>query len=97
MKRLSSFILGMVVGAGLLYGALNYHLIHADDGMHLIPKLESQLSLTYVDIREFTVADWAKHTELAAALMQADRGDLIEDAANDALHNALDNVLGGNR
>lgn len=97
MKRLSSFILGVLVGAGLLYGALNYHLVHADDGLHLVSKLESQLSMTYVDIREFTVADWANHTELAAALMNADRGDLVEGAANDALHNMLDNVLQGNR
>lgn len=97
MRRLSTFIFGMVFGAGLLYFALNYHLIHADDGLHLVPKLNAELGSTYVDIREFTLADWADHPQLASALIESDQRDLMEGAANDALHNGLDRILGGDR
>ena len=95
MKRLTSFIFGMPVGAGLLYATLHFHLIHADDGLHLIPKLSPELKSTYVDIREFTVHDWAAYPDLAAALMKSDQGNLVEGAATDALNNGLKRILGG--
>ena len=94
MKRITSFFFGMAVGAGLLYAALHYHLVHADDGLHLVPKLSAELSSTYVDIREYTVRDWANHPDLAAALMKSDQANLVEGAASDALHNGLDRILG---
>lgn len=94
MKRLSSFLMGMLFGAALLYGAQHYHVVYADDGHHLISKLSPSLTDTYVDIREFTFADWTDHPELATALMNADRRDLVEGAASDALQNGIDNLLG---
>ena len=97
MRRLSSFLMGMVVGAGLLYGALHYHLVQASDGWHVIAKTDSELAGTYVDIRTFTFADWANHPKLAAALMRADRADLVENAAAGALNNGIDRLLGGDR
>lgn len=87
--------MGMAVGAGLLYASLHYHLVRAADGFHLVPKTNSQLSNTYVDIREFTFRDWADHSDLAAALVKADRGDLVEGAASGALQKGIDNLLGG--
>ena len=95
MKRLSTFIAGMVAGALLLMGLLNYHLLRADDGFHLIPKVESRLADGYIDVREFRVADWAQHPQLALALQQAGRQDLLHAAAGDALQNGLDRFLGG--
>ena len=94
MRRISSFILGIAVGAGLLYAALHYHVIHASDGYHLIPKTNAQLANTFVDIREFTFRDWADHPDLAAALLKADRADLVEGAASGALQRGIDNLLG---
>ena len=96
MKRFTTFLLGMAVGAGLLFGALNYHLVRADDGMHLVRKVDAKLSGTYVDIRGFTFADWAKHPDLAAALIDAGQRDLVEGAASDALRNGLNRFLDGN-
>lgn len=95
MKRLSTFLLGMAVGAGLLFGALNYHLIKANDGLHLVRKLDAQLAGTYVDIRDFTLADWTRNPELAAALIDAGRQDLVEGSAADALRNRLNQFLDG--
>jgi hypothetical protein len=94
MRRLSTFIFGMVVGGLLIYVALNYHVIQAKDGMHLVPKVDAQLAGTYVDIRGFAPVDWAQHPEVAMALFRADRNDLMESTAADSLRAEFDRVLG---
>jgi hypothetical protein len=94
MRRLSTFIFGMVVGGLLIYVALNYHLIQAKDGMHLVPKVDAALAGSYVDIRGFGPGDWAQHPEIAMALFRADQGDLLESAASDSLRTELDRLLG---
>ena len=93
MKRLSSFLFGVAVGAGLLFGALNYHIVRANDGLHVVRKLDAELAGSYVDIRGFTIADWAQNAELATALIDAGQRDLVEGSATDALRNRLDQFL----
>jgi len=89
MSRLSSFFVGMVVGAGLLQGATTYHIVRAADGFHFIAKQPARLSETYVDIRAFTMTDWAGHPQLASALVQANQQQLMgESAANSAQEKA---------
>lgn len=95
MKRLSSFLLGVAVGAALIFGALNYHLVRANDGLHLVRKVDARLSGTYVDVRPYTIADWARNPELAAALIDAGKRDLVESSAADAVRNRLDQFLDG--
>jgi hypothetical protein len=93
MRRWITFMIGMILGATLLYGLQRYHLIRARDGLHLIPKVESSLAATYVDIRDFTVSDWARHSEVALALVQADQSKLMEDAAADTIRQSIDRLL----
>jgi hypothetical protein len=94
MRRWGTFLLGVGVGVVLLYLVLNYHLIKARDGLHLVPKVDAQLAGTYVDIRNFGIRDWADHPEILLALKQAHRDDLISHAADDAVRTALDRLLG---
>lgn len=93
MRRLMTFILGMVVGGSLLYGAQKYHLIRAEDGFHLVPKIQAKLPATYVDIRNFTASDWAQHSDVAMALVSANQGRLMEGSANGAIRNGVDRLL----
>lgn len=93
MRRLSTFIFGMATGGLLIYVALNYHLIHAQGGLHLVPKVESKLAATYIDVRSFTPSDWARHADVAMALLRAQRGDLMQSAAADSIWNAADQLL----
>ena len=93
MRRLMTFLFGMVVGGALLLGAQQYHIIRAKDGFHLVPKIHSQLSATYVDIRNFTPADWAQHSDVALALINDNQGQLVEGAANDVLQQGVDRLL----
>jgi len=73
-----------------LLTAQHYHLIRSDEGFQLVPKIESKLATTYVDIRKFTFGDWAQHTDVAAALLQADKQHLMEGAADHSLRNTVD-------
>jgi hypothetical protein len=96
MRRGTTFIFGMVAGGLLLYAALSYHVIRANDGIHLVPKVNSSLAATYVDIRTFGPADWIEHIEIAQALQSAGRGDLMETAALDSLRTGIDRLLDSN-
>ena len=62
-------------------------------GFHTVPKLSSQFSQTYVDIRQFDLADWDEHRTLAVALVRADKGHLLKDAASSSLRRSVDGVL----
>ena len=93
MQRLTTFFIGMVVGGALLYGMQRYHLVRARDGFHLVPKVETTLAASYVDIRDFKVADWARHTKVAMALIQADKSQLMEKAAVDTLREGIDRIF----
>ena len=81
MSRLSSFLFGMVAGAGLLQGVTTYHIVRASDGLHFIAKQPARLGETYVDIRAFTMTDWAARPQLASALVQANQQQLLGDSA----------------
>jgi hypothetical protein len=93
MRRLPTFIFGMVVGGLLLYLALNYHLIRANDGVHLVPKVSATLSDTYADLRTYGPSDFLNHQQVVQALLKSGQGDLLGDAAANSLKNELDRRL----
>ena len=95
MGRISNFLLGVIVGAGAVYGSLKYHVVHAEDGMHLIPKVSSSFDEIYVDVREFGPTDWSEHKSLAVALVQADKEDVMGDTTAHHFRQSLLEVLNG--
>ncbi len=95
MRRISTFLLGMATGAMLLHGATLYHVVRASDGIHLIPKQPPSLAQTYVDIRSFTMDDWAGHAQLASAMVQAGQQQLLGEAAGGTIRETLNSVIPG--
>lgn len=93
MRRLMTFLMGVVTGGVLLFAALHYHVIRAQDGFHLVAKAQPQLPATYVDIRGFTVADWTKYPALLQALLQSDNKKLVDGATDDAIQGGIDRLL----
>ena len=91
--RISTFLFGCVAGGLFVFGALKYHLIKADDGMHLVPKMGATFQETYLDVRGFGAGDWSEHAEVAAALVRADKGYLITDAGIDSLFGGAEDLL----
>lgn len=93
LGRISAFVTGILIGAVLMFVGLKYHVVRADDGLHLVPKFEAKFSDAYVDVREFGITDWDEHRELAMALMRADKGHVLQDTATDAVGESVRGAL----
>ena len=93
MQRLITFVMGMIAGALLCHGASNFHVVRADDGFHVVRKVNAQLAEAYVDVRQFGVADWAAHPDLTAAVAQEKKQHLMEGAAASAIQDGVEQVL----
>lgn len=93
MGRFGTFLLGFLVGGATVYSSLHYHVVRADDGFHMVPKLTSTFSETYVDVRNFGFEEWNQHRSLALALAQSDKGYLVQGIAVDALQNTMNDLF----
>ena len=93
MNRLSNFLMGVLVGAALMFGSLKYHLVRASDGWHLIPKTTGHLSDIYVDIREFDAQKWLQHKDLAADITAANKSYLVKDTIERGVQRSLQDAL----
>ena len=91
--RISAFVFGFIAGGVVVLGSLKYHVVKADDGLHLVPKMSVTLSETYVDVRHFDARDWSAHPSLTAALVRAGKNDLIKGAAIDSLFDGVEGLL----
>jgi len=89
MSRIGALVVGILLGAGGLYGALNYHVVHTDAGLEYVPKASSSLAETYVDVRKFGASDWLEHRDLAKALADAGKQDVIKDTTVDNLFDGV--------
>ena len=93
MSRFAVLLIGIVLGAGSMFMALRYHVVRADDGMHLIPRVSADFSEPYVDIRGFGIKEWNERRELALAIVRAGKGALIQNAAVDDLRKTMEDVM----
>jgi hypothetical protein len=93
MKRFWSFLAGALVGALLLYAAMTFHVVRSSDGFMLIAKSPPRLSETIVDIRAFTLNDWASRPQLAGALVQSGNQHLLGESAANAIRGGLNQLL----
>jgi hypothetical protein len=93
MSRLSSILFGVALGAGLVYGALNYHVLRTDEGIEFIPKLSATFSETYLDVRRFGVSDWADHQLVARAVIKAGKDDLLAGSATRSLQEGVQGLI----
>ena len=93
MSRIPTFFTGFVLGGVLVYVALHYHVVRADDGVHLVPKMSSDFSQSYVDIRDFGILEWNENRALAAAIVRADKEHLLKEMTSSPLRRTLDGVL----
>ncbi len=79
MSRVGSFGSGVLVGIVALYVAMHYTLLHAEDGLHLIPKITAKLENPYQDIRGYKLSHWQSKQSLALAVVRANKGYLMSD------------------
>ena len=93
MKRFSNFAFGLLFGAGLMFVGLKYHIVRANDGLHMVPKTMAKLGSVYSDLRTFTVRDWQDRQELLADITRSNDRQLQEEVARAALGNQLNQAL----
>ncbi len=93
MGRAGSFVSGCLVGGATIFTSLKYHVVHTNNGFEFVPKLTANFSETYVDVRKFTPSDWDDHKSLVAAMVKADKSDILGDATADHLRDAANDVL----
>ncbi len=99
MSRLSTFLLGVVVGAAGLFVSENYYIVRAPDNFHLVPKVAAKLEFPYRDIRNYTVEDWKQNVSLGAAIVKAGKPEMMVDSLTKVRHNfdtILQSLGGGN-
>jgi hypothetical protein len=89
MRKLLLFVMGMIVGAGLMTFAFKYHVMYGKDGLVVLAKQQPGLSDLYVDVRNWRPTDWQAHPELVHSLMAQKRTDLIPAPDNDLLHDLI--------
>ena len=87
MSRVTTFLLGMIVGAASLFVAENYYVVRSTDRLHLVPKVAAKLEFPYRDIRSYTVDDWKKNVSLGAAIVKAQKPGLMVDSLSSVKHN----------
>lgn len=92
MSRLGALVTGVVVGGGLVYGSLNYHVLRTDEGLEMVPKAEATFSDTYLDVRNFGVSDWADHEQVAHAVLKAGKDHILKDAAAHSVSEGLNSL-----
>jgi len=91
MKNLKPIILGSFAGAGLMFVALQYHVIQSHDGLQLVPRApRASLGLAYADVREWKAEQWSDRPELARALVAHGASDLIADSVKRDIADSLD-------
>lgn len=93
MQKIHSFLLGAVAGAISLYCAMTFHVVRAEDGIHIVPKVSNGLRDAYVDIRDFNTAQWNQHRHVALALINADKEELLRDSAMSNLRRTAETAL----
>ncbi len=87
------FFVGFLLGGICVLGSLKYHVLHAEDGLHLVPKMGATFSETYVDVREFGPGDWSKRPAVTAAVVRSGKSHLMKGAAVDSLFDGVEGFL----
>jgi hypothetical protein len=95
MGRLGTFVFGALIGAALMFVSLTYHVVRTASGHELVPKLTAGFSDTYVDVRNFGVSDWSNHKTLVAAIVRADKQDILQGSSAENLTDGVKEMLQG--
>ena len=92
MSKIWILLAGIGMGAILMFVSMQYHLVRATDGLHLVPKTSAHLGSVYTDVREFTFRDWQEHRDLVLAISNSGDAALQEQAAKGALGNTVEDA-----
>ncbi len=93
MSRLTSFGLGIVVGAAGLFVSENYYVVRSKETVNLIPKVAAKLEMPYYDIRAYNAADWNSHPSLALAIVKSKKEGLLVESGLSGMQSQFEGLL----
>lgn len=85
MRRILTWMIGMVVGGGVVFTAFQYHVVRTDQRFLVVPKQQSDWREAYVDVRGWSIQEWGEHARLSQNLVAAGHGDIVARSATDRL------------
>ena len=89
------FIVGMVFGAGLLFGFMHFHIVRGNNGLTIVPKIASSIHETYCDVRDYGVDDWMRHKSLARAILRNSRSlEPVDESIEFDLEGSFQGLVG---
>jgi hypothetical protein len=101
IKKLIGAAFFILIGAVLGYVALGHHVVVTQDETLYIPKTAMALKDTYVNVSDWSAAEFTDHPELVRALVKSGHGDVVPaqamDKLGEVLQGVLDDVLGGEK
>ena len=60
MCKFKQFLIGALTGAGVVFVALQYHVVQTHQGFRVVPRTpQHSIGLAYADIRNWDAAKWA--------------------------------------
>lgn len=90
MGKLKPFLFGTIFGGSILFVALQYHLVHSNEGFRLVPRNpQPSIGLAYADVRQWGTEEWADRSELAQAIIANGSTDLITGSVTEELTQSL--------
>ncbi len=93
MGRISTFLMGIVVGAVGIVVSENYYIVRSNESIHLVPKIAARLEIPYRDIRQFTVQDWQNNQSLALAIIKSQKQDLLAETGLNNMQRQFESML----
>lgn len=93
MNRLTTFFLGVVVGALGLFVSENYYVVRSKESFHLVPKVAAKLEIPYRDIRSYTTQDWTNQPSLALAIVKSKKQNLMVESGLSGMQQQFERLL----
>ncbi len=86
MSKFKTLVVGTILGAAAMYTGLQYHLLLAPEGLVLVPRTpQHSLKEAYADVQTWDSQSWASHPQLASAVTEHGRADLIGQGMTEQL------------
>jgi hypothetical protein len=80
LRKLLGFLLTMACGAGLMACVYEFHVLRTPQGVEFVRKPSPDWHDPFVDVRGWTVREWAAHPRLVKNLTLAKRVDIMESS-----------------
>lgn len=78
LRKLMGFLLTMACGAGLMACVYEFHVLRTPNGVEFVRKPSPDWHDPFVDVRGWSVREWAAHPRLVKNLTLAKRVDIME-------------------